>query len=197
MKLPVLKPFTAVVVIVITALTACAGGSDSSSSSPPAAPQQPVGLLDESAKVEIVQGQDPRKYFIANRPALNAVDADNDGLWDDVQARLAAADIVSRVDPRVVSQLVRSFQDRLVMKTVAEAKANPNGYAYARACYLYLARAKGTPEGLVEKDWRELLTAVQAAVFASKERVLASEYADGMSSGGRFSQAPVNEASCR
>lgn len=177
----------------LSALVACASGGGSDTATTPGQ----TGLVDESGLVEVVQGEDPRRYFIANGPALNAVDADKDGIWDDVQARLATSSAVQNVDPGAVKQLVQYHQGKLFRKTVAEAKVNPNGYSLARGCFFYRETAKGTPRGLAHQRWDELNKAVSAALFVSKERVLASEYADALASGGSFSAAPETESSCR
>lgn len=185
---------TLVVCSLLSALVACAGGG-SGPSTP--APGQPPGLVDESGQVEAVQGEDPRKYYIANRPALNAVDADNDGIWDDVQQRLASSPAVTRAEPRVVRQLVGAYQDRLVTKTVVEAKANPSKFSYAMACHFYLEKKRNASDFAALSSFRELMVAVKSALFVSKERLLANEYADAMANGGRFDDAPETEESCR
>lgn len=128
----------------VLTLSACAGGG--SPGSEPLSPAAQV-LPDESGQVEWVQGEDPRKYFIANKRALNAVDADGDGVWDDVQQRLAADPISKKVDARALKQYVIARQNALLFKTRAQARVSPMPEAAAAACLNYRAQAAGASKG--------------------------------------------------
>lgn len=178
-------------------LSACAGNSASaratSNPTPPGASQLP----DESAQVEAVQGEDPRNYFIANQRALNAVDADSDGVWDDVQARLQADPTVAGVDPRALRQMAVAYQQRLLYTTRAQARVSPSPTARASACVMYRATASGLNEGQALRLLNAAELAVQRALYVSKARLLANEYSSALSSGGGFAPAPEAEGSCQ
>lgn len=186
------------VLLLALALAAC---SNSGSSSPHVidtgssdVSADAAALPNYSGEVERIQGQDPRRYFIGNMPALNAVDKDGDGIWDDIQERLAKDPAIADADPRGVRLLVLGHQERMLYRSRAQAyAASPSKRSYGKACIYYMAKRAEKKASAVEAA---AIEAVEKAVYTSKERVLASLYADGLASGGVFSTAPDNAESC-
>lgn len=175
-------------------LTACAlGGGHALSTAPSSGPGT---WPDYSAQVESVGGQNPAKFFIANGPALNAVDADGNGLWDDVEERLRTSATVAALDPRLVSLKIRTYQHSLMSRTRDEAKQVFRLLEHSTACALHLGGLTGATREDVNRTISELSREVEAAVFVSKQRVLAAAYASALASGGKYTVPRANAESC-
>lgn len=176
----------------VVMLSACGGGN-----APSAPPSSGPGTWpDYSAQVESVDGEDPAKFFIGNGPALNAVDADGNGLWDDVEERLRTSATVAALDPRLVSLKIRTYQHSLMSRTRDEAKQVFRLLEHSTACALHLGGLTGATREDVNRTISELSREVEAAVFVSKQRVLAAAYASALASGGKYTVPRANAESC-
>ncbi len=169
------------------ALVACAQGGDSppkptdtSSKAPRIYPPKLASdLVDHSGEVQSVQGIDPRKYFVANEIALNAVDADGDGIWDDVMERIKDDPIWNEVDNKLIVQTLIGMQDSMMFKSVAAVIDLQSKESLAMGCFYYKY-----PRGPQNYDLeRRFDKAIKSAVFTSKPRVLAYKYGDFLANG--------------
>lgn len=177
----------------VVTLSACGGGGNAPSAPPSVGPGT---WPDHSAQVESVGGQNPAKFFIANGPALNAVDADGNGLWDDIEERLSSSAVVQAEDQRLVRMMIRGYQQTLMVRTMAEAKELFRFEEHLTACARYLGETKGHSEAWINESQRVLSREIEAAVFVSKQRVLAAAYANALASGGRYTSPDANPESC-
>lgn len=176
----------------ISILSACGGAS-----APSVTPSSGPGTWpDYSAQVESLDGADPRKFFIANGPALNAVDADGNGLWDDVEERLRTSPVAAATDPRLVALHIRGYQHSLMSRTRAEAAAVFRILEHSTACADYLGKQRGLSLLHINEERRELAREVEAALFVTKQRVLAASYASALASGGHFRAPTPAEEHC-
>lgn len=194
-----MKNALSAIIITSVALSACAGSSDSPN--PASAAVENIAraaLPDNSAKVEAVQGENPVRYFIANQRALNAVDKDGNGIWDDIEAglerRLAAEpDAVKTMDRRPLLQIIRGQQAKMLFTSVAEATADKVSlYSFAGECMRSMVKAGLLPDSVLVSGRNRptveyLRDMAVELVMTSKERVLASRYADGLKSGSSLS----------
>lgn len=183
-------------------LVACAQGSGSSpapmtdtSSKAPRIykPKLASDLVDRSGEVQSVQGIDPRKYFVANEIALNAVDADGDGIWDDVMERIKDDPIWGEMNNKLIVQTLIAKQDSMSFKSVSDV-TNPNRPSLlARGCLWY---KYPDPTKYYEIKSR-FDKAIETAVFTSKPRVLAHKYGDFLANGKLMPSIPDKAESCK
>lgn len=174
-------------------LTACAGdraqntqAAGQSSSSGPAsrAAEAARALLpDNSSSVERVGGEDPRRFFVANLRALNAVDLDGNGLWDDIEAAAVVHPLLKDEEPRVIRKGIQAYQAAMTTLTREETnKAAALDGAFM--CFVWLAKSKYPDDMLAEAKLTEgLAYGFEAVAVTSKERVLAMVYHNAMMSG--------------
>jgi hypothetical protein len=195
--------YTSSSLLLVLALSACAADTDNHAANDPAR----AALPDKSGTVESVHGEDPKRYYIANLPALNAVDKDGNGLWDDIEVAVHERmqhepAVIQNMDMRPVWQVARHFQQTMQYQSQAEARANSiDLYAYSLACLDFLVKSKQLPAtvqvGAASKNTIFYVADIATqAVMTSKERVLASTYADMLSSGGVYPNAPVGGDAC-
>lgn len=180
-------------------LSACAGGSGAADSSTSQA-EDPAraALPDNSGKVEPVQGEDPKRYYIANLRALNAVDKDKNGIWDDIEKALEERlksdpnEHIRNIDRRPLLQVVRSFQADMQLTSKQEAQGREEVLNLeALDCLDAMIQAGALPREIMVAGVSRLtatyvVSIAEAAVMNSKERVLASAYADILASGGAY-----------
>ncbi len=180
-------PKTLTTLAMAMALIACAQSGDSppkptdtSSKAPRIYPPKLASdLVDRSGEVQSVQGIDPRKYFVANEIALNAVDADGDGIWDDVMERIKDDPIWNEVDNKLIVQTLIGKQDSMMFKSVAAVIDPQSKESLAMGCFYYKY-----PRGSQNYDLtRRFDKAIKSAVLTSKPRVLAYKYGDFLANG--------------
>jgi hypothetical protein len=168
-------------------LMGCAQGSgtaatpaDTSSKAPRVyTPKLASDLVDRSGEVQSVQGIDPRKYFVANEIALNAVDADGDGIWDDVMERIKDDPIWNEVDNKLIVQTLIGRQGSMMTKSIAQVIDPQEPSRLARGCF-YSKYPDPTKYYDLERKFYKV---IESAVFTSKPRVLAYKYGDLLANG--------------
>jgi hypothetical protein len=180
-------------------LAACSGGGPGASAqSSSDAEAARARLPDFSATVERVQGEDPTRYFIGNLRALNAVDLDGNGLWDDIEARVQADSVLAGADLRMTSLYIRAFQQTMQWRTHSDARdPQKNLYPWALSCIGYHSLRLHADDRAAAFTYRQDVSKrLREAIVTSRERVLALKYSDGLASGSVLPvQAPA-EGSC-
>ena len=190
-------------IFVALLLSACAQGStvsattmeDTSALAPRIyTPKLASDLVDRSGEVQSVQGINPSKYFVANEIALGAVDADGDGIWDDIMARLKDDPIWNEFDHKLIVQSIIGLQESMQMKSVAAVIDPERKSLLAMGCFYYHHPYHSAT--YYEKD-KKFYKTIESAVFTSKPRVLAHKYQDFLANGKWLPGTKSTAESCR
>lgn len=167
-KAPIMTKALVLLSVLFAFLAACADGNRKADSG-----SKPVAPLEEAA---IIDNEDLT-------PGLKGIDADGNGIRDDIDRLIAKSYSATSVTKKVAELRARALQQLMEATTPEQAQITGDAIMHAED-YAYILLPHATPE---QKKFRERMsTEIEALTANTKERMKAYWHAEALSGGMVF-----------